>query len=170
MKKFISVLIILGLLCGCSNSVSVAPQQVANVYKNGFTAKATAVFGESKTEMSITKNPTSISILLNSPAELSGMGIELFDEHAVISYEGMTQEIKTENLPDGTAFLLLEELFEELSDPEDFTLSTEADRIIAKNEDFTAVLNEENFAPISAKFSEYATEFTFSEFEFIPQN
>ncbi len=170
MKKIISVLIILCMLCSCSNGVSVSSAQVAKAYQNGFTANVTAVFGENKTEMSITKNPMSISILLNYPAELAGMGIELFDEHAVITYQGMTQEINTDNLPDGTPFLLLEELFDELSDPEEFALSTEVDNLSAKNDDFTAVLDGENFALISAKFSGYATEFTFTEFEFTAQN
>ena len=133
------------VFCGCSNSVSTTPQEVAEKYKQDFSSSVIAV---------------------NSPAELSGMGIEIFDEHAKIIYEGMEQEIKKDSLPEGTPFLLLEELFDELSDPDEFTLSTENENIIAKGEGFSAVLSPENFSLVSAKFPLFETEFTFSDFVF----
>ncbi|MBR5872016.1 MAG: hypothetical protein IKZ06_00010, partial [Oscillospiraceae bacterium] len=95
-----------------------------------------------------------------------GMGIEIFDEHAKISYNGMEQEIKKDSLPEGTPFLLLEELFEELSDPEDFVLSTENEKLFAKGEDFSAVLSKEDFSLVSAEFPAFGTKFTFSDFKF----
>ena len=166
MRRLFFVIVLILSLCGCSKAVSVAPQEVADAFQRDFSAKATAVFGESKTEMSITKNGMSISILLDSPAELAGMGIELDDEHAKITYHGMEQEIKTDSLPGGTPFLLLEDLFDALADADDFSLSTEEEKITAENDDFTAVLSEEDFSLISAAFKEYATEFSFSEWSF----
>ena len=116
--------------------------------------------------MEVLKNGMSISFLLAFPKELSGMEVVLSDEHARVIFEGMEQEINTENLPEGTPFLLLEELFEELSDPEEFVLSTEKEKLVAKNDDFSAVLSAEDYSLISAEFSQYATKFTFSDFAF----
>lgn len=166
MRKLIFVLVLILSLCGCSNAVSVTPQEIAAAFQGDFSAKATAVFGENETGMSVAKNGMSISILLDSPAELAGMGIELFDEHAKVTYQGMEQEIDTDSLPGGTPFLLLEELFDELADPEEFTLSTEDGNLVAKNDDFAAVLSSEDFSLLSAVFARYATEFCFSEWEF----
>lgn len=166
MKKIILLLVIIFVLCGCSNSVSVTPQEVAEKYKQNFSSSVIAVFGDNQTEMEVLKNGMSISVSVNSPAELSGMGIEIFDEHAKIIYEGMEQEIKKDSLPEGTPFLLLEELFDELSDPDEFTLSTENENIIAKGEGFSAVLSPEDFSLVSAKFPLFETEFTFSDFVF----
>ena len=166
MRKIIFVFAFVLLLSGCSNVSNVTPGEVAGVYNGDFTAEARVVFGDNEAEMLITKNGMSISISVTSPAELEGMGIEIFDEHAKISYEGMEQEIKTDSLPEGTPFLLLEKLFYELSDPEDFTLSTENGNLTAKGEDFSAVLSAEDFSVISAKFPDFETEFAFSEFEF----
>lgn len=166
MKKLFLILVLILSLCGCSNSAAPSPQKVAKAYQNDFTASAKVVFGENEAEMQIEKKPMSISIMLNFPAEISGMGIELFDEHAKISYEGLEQNIKTDSLPEGTPFLLLKELFEELSDPEDFVLSMENKGITAKGDDFFAVLSEEDFSLISAEFPEYRTKFVFSNFEF----
>ena len=168
MKKFIMLAAIVLLFSGCSNSLKVTPQDVAGAYGNVFSASVKAVFGERETEMSVSKNGMSISITVNSPAELSGMGIEISDEHAKIGYKGMEQEIEKNSLPEGTPFLLLEELFEELSDPEKFTLSTENEKLIASFEDFSAVLSPEDFSLISAKFPLFETEFTFSDFVFKP--
>ena len=140
MKKFIVLAAIVLMFSGCSNSWKVTPQDVANAYGKDFPASVKAVFGERETEMSVSKNGMSISITVNSPAELSGMGIEISDEHAKIGYKGMEQEIEKNSLPEGTPFLLLEELFEELSDPEEFTLSTENENIVADFGDFSAVL------------------------------
>ena len=64
--------------------------------------------------------------------------------------------------------MLLEELFEELSDPEDFALSTENENIVADFEEFSAVLSSEDFSLISAEFPFFETKFTFSNFEFKP--
>lgn len=166
MRKIILPFVFLFLFSGCSNSVSVTPQEVAEKYKQDFSSSVIAVFGDNRAEMKASKNGMSISISVNSPAELSGMGIEIFDEHAKIIYEGMEQEIKKDSLPEGTPFLLLEELFDELSDPDEFTLSTENENIIAKGEGFSAVLAPEDFSLISAKFPLFETEFTFSDFVF----
>ena len=62
--------------------------------------------------------------------------------------------------------MLLEELFEELSNPEDFVLSTENGNLIARSEDFSAALSAEDFSLISAEFPLFETKFTFSDFEF----
>ena len=166
MKKFIVLAAIVLMFSGCSNSLKVTPQDVAGAYGKDFSASVKAVFGERETEMSVSKNGMSISISVTSPAELEGMGIEIFDEHAKIIYEGMEQEIKKDSLPEGTPFLLLEELFDELSEPDEFTLSTENENIIAKGEGFFAVLSPENFSLVSAKFPLFETEFTFSDFVF----
>ena len=156
------------VFCGCSKSVSVTPQEVAEKYKQDFFSSVIAVFGDNRTEMEASKNGMSISVSVNSPAELSGMGIEISDEHAKIGYKGMEQEIEKNSLPEGTPFLLLEELFEELSDPEEFTLSTESENIVADFGDFSAVLSAEDFSLISAEFPFFETKFTFSNFEFVP--
>ena len=166
MRKIIFVFAFFFLLSGCSNVSKVTPQEVAGVYNGDFTAAARVVFGDNEAEITVAKNGMSISIFVTSPAELEGMGIEIFDEHAKISYDGMEQEIKTDSLPEGTPFLLLEKLFDELSDPEDFGLSTENGNLAAKGEDFSAVLSAEDFSVISAKFPLFETEFAFSEFEF----
>ena len=168
MRKIILSFVFLFLLSGCSNSVSVTPQEVAERYEQDFSSSVLAVFGDNRAEMEASKNGMSISIFANSPAELSGMGIEIFDEHAKITYNGMEEEIKKDSLPEGTPFLLLEELFEELSDPEEFTLSTENENVIAKGKNFSAVLSPEDFSLISAKFPIFETEFTFSDFVFKP--
>ncbi len=166
MKKLIAGLFLVLVLGGCSANAAVSTAEVAKAYSGDFYTEAKAAFGEATAEMSIEKKPMSISILLSSPGELAGMSIELFDEHALITYEGMTQELDTDNLPDGTVFLLIEELFDELSDPDEYILSTENGDLKAKADDFTAVLNPENFGLISAKFPRYSTEFTFGEFAF----
>ncbi len=166
MKKIIMLTAFVLLLSGCSNSPAATPQEVAKAYEKDFSASAMIVFGDNKAEFDVLKNGMSISILLNSPAELSGMGIEIFDEHAKITYNGMEQEIRKDSLPEGTPFLLLEELFEELSDPEDFSLSTENENLAADFGDFSAVLSAEDFSLISAEFPFYETKFTFSNFEF----
>ena len=166
MKKIILAAVLILSLCGCSKAVSAVPADVAETYKKDFSGKVLAVFGENEAEMSITKNGMSISFIANSPAELEGMGIEISDEHAKVSYQGMEQEIRKDSLPEGTPFLLLEELFDELSEPDEFNLSTEEGNIVAENSDFRAVLSAEDFSPISAEFPEYNTKFTFSEWVF----
>ncbi len=166
MRKIIFVFVFILLLSGCSNASKTTPQEVAEAYNRDFTAAARIVFGDNEAEISIAKNGMSINISVTSPAELEGMGIEISGEHAKISYDGMEQEIKTDSLPEGTPFLLLEKLFDELSDPEDFTLSTENENLTAKGEGFSAVLSAEDFSVISAKFPAFETEFTFSEFGF----
>ena len=166
MKKIILSFVLMAMFSGCSNSFSVTPQEVAKEYEKDFSASVLVDFGKNRTEMEMMKNSMSISISVDSPAELSGMGIEISDEHAKISYNGMEQEIEKDSLPERTPFLLLEELFEELSAPEDFVLSTENENLIAKGEDFSAVLSSEDFSVISAEFPFYETKFTFSNFEF----
>ena len=166
MRKIILSFVFLFLFSGCSISVSVTPQEVAKRYEQDFSSSVIAVFGDNRAEMEASKNGMSISISVNSPAELSGMGIEIFDEHAKITYNGMEEEIKKDSLPEGTPFLLLEELFDELSEPDEFTLSTENENIIAKGEGFSAVLSPQNFSLVSAKFPLFDTEFTFSDFVF----
>ena len=166
MKKLVFVFAFLILFSGCSKTNSVTSSEVAEVYKNGFSASVLAEFGENKAEIKAAKNGMSISLTLVSPAELSGMELEITDEHVKVIYEGMEQTLKKDTLPKGTPFLLLEELFEELSDPEDFTLSTENEKLFAKGEGFSAVLNKEDFSLISAEFLAFGTKFTFSDFKF----
>ncbi len=153
------------LISGCSDSVSASPQEVSKTFEQDFCVLAKATFGGMEAEMDIEKNGMSISIMVKSPTELAGMGIEISDEHAKISYNGMEQEIKKDSLPEGTPFLLVEELFDGLSDPESFTLSTENKELSAENENFFAVLSPEDFSPVSAEFPEYGTKFIFSDFK-----
>ena len=166
MKKIILVLVLIFSICGCSNETEVTLQEVAESFKQNFSTEALAAFGENEAEMSITKNGMSISIIVSSPAELEGMGIEISNEHAKVTYEGMEQEISKDSLPEGTPFLLLEELFEKLSEPDKFTLSTENGNLVAKGDDFTAVLSPENFSIISAEFPRFSAKFTFSDWFF----
>ena len=166
MKKIIIAAIISALLCGCSNTPSVTNQDIAKAFEKDFSAKVTAAFGENETKMSISKNGTSISFFINSPKELSGMELELFDEHAVVRYEGMEQKINTGSLPKGAPFLLLEELFDSLADAEDFTLSTDGEILVAAGEGFSATLSAEDFSVINAEFTGFATVFDFSEWAF----
>ena len=166
MKKLIVFMALAFAFSGCSNSVSASPEEIAKAYENDFSASVKANFGENESEMSVIKNSMSISFSVNYPKELSGMEIEIFDEHANISYNGMEQEIKKDSLPERTPFLLLEELFKELSNPEDFVLSTENGNLIARSEDFSAALSAEDFSLISAEFPLFETKFTFSDFEF----
>ena len=166
MKKFVLFFAFLFLISGCSNQTLPSSAEVAEAYKQDFSSSVKADFDDSEAEMDILKNGMSISVFVDYPTELSGMGIEIFDEHAKIIYNGMEQEIKKNSLPEGTPFLLLEELFDELSDPEDFVLSTENGNVIAKGEDFSAVLYAEDFSLISAEFPFYETKFEFSNFRF----
>ncbi len=166
MKKFVLISVLIFALSGCSNAKTPSAQDVAAVYKGDFSTSAKVNFGDNEAEMQIEKKPMSISISLDFPAEISGMGIEVFDEHAMITYEGMEQKIMLDSLPEGTPFLLLDKLFDELSDPEEFTLSIEKEEITARGDDFTAVLSPEDFSLIKAEFPEYRTVFTFSGFEF----
>ena len=168
MKKLIILTAIVLMFSGCSNPVQATPAEVAKAFEQDFSAASKIVFGDNKTEFDVLKNGMSISIIVNSPAELAGMGIEISDEHAKIGYKGMEQEIEKGSLPEGTPFLLLEELFEELSDPEEFTLSTENENLVADFGDSSAVLSAENFSVISAEFPLFETKFTFSNFEFKP--
>ncbi len=168
MRKFILMLAFLLLFSGCSNPLPVTPQEIAKIYEQDFLASVLVNFGENEAELDVSKNGMSISIFVNYPEELSGMGIEIGDEHAKISYNGMEQEIRKDSLPEGTPFLLLEELFEEISDPEDFVLSTENGKIAVKGESFSAVLSEEDYSLISAEFPFFDIKFTFSNFEFAP--
>lgn len=166
MKKIILALALCLLFSGCSENGLPPPEEVSEAFEGGFSASVLMVSGENRVEAELLKNSMSISLSVVSPKELSGMGIEISDEHARITYEGMEQAIKTESLPEGTPFLLLEELFEELSDPEEFTLGREGDYISARGEDFSAILSLDDFSLISAKFPLYNAEFTFSEWVF----
>ena len=60
MRKIIFLLSFLFLLSGCSNSVSVTPQEVAEKYKQDFSASVSAVFGENEAELDIVKNSMSM--------------------------------------------------------------------------------------------------------------
>lgn len=166
MKKFILSMVLITLFTACSNSVTVTSTEVADVYKKDFSVKVLAVFGENETEMTVTKNGMSIGILLNSPDELSGMGIEISDEHAKITYDGMEQEIEINSLPNGTPFLLLKELFEEISNPDEFVLSTENNCLTARGENFSVIISEDELLMTSAEFPTFETKFTFSEWNF----
>ncbi len=168
MKKIIFILVFILSFAGCSNASEATGTDVAVAYANDFSASAKAVFGENEATVEIVKNPMSISFFVKSPKELEGLLVEVFDEHAKISYQGMEQEIKKDNLPDGAVFLLLEELFEDLEDGEDLVLSMEDGKVNVNEEDFSAVLSEEDLSLISADFPKYKTSFEFSEFAFAP--
>lgn len=166
MKKIIIAAMLILLLCGCSGAAPMSSAEVATKYQGSFSAAARAEFDNIESEIGVEKNPMSISISILSPEELSGMEIEISDEHAKVTYEGMEQELDIDRLPEGTVFLLLDELFEKLSEPDEFTLSTGEEGISVKAEDFSAVLSKEDFSLISADFPFYGAEFFFSEFSF----
>lgn len=166
MKKLFVLFAAILLISGCSENSLPPAENVAKAFEGDFSSSVIMNSGENKTEAKIIKNGMSISISVLSPRELSGMGIEISDEHARISYDGMEQDIKTGSLPEGTPFLLLEELFDELSDPEEFTLGREGDYISVKGEDFSALLSPDDFSIISAEFPLYNAEFIFSNWKF----
>ena len=166
MRRIIAFIALVFVLAGCSKAFEPKPKDVAAVYKNDFSVKAKATYGENETDFKITKNGMSISFVVESPKELSGLSIALSDEHAKVDFEGMELLLETENLPEKAPFFLVEELFENLSDEEDFTLSTDKNSVLAKGENFSAILSPEDFLLESAAFSEYKTEFSFSEWEF----
>ncbi|MBR3935528.1 MAG: membrane lipoprotein lipid attachment site-containing protein, partial [Oscillospiraceae bacterium] len=134
MKKIIFSIVALLVLSGCSISALPKTEDISEVYKKDFSALVTAEYGEETAKMEIEKKGMSISFLLREPEELSGMSISLFDEHAEVMYEGMIQNIEKDNLPDYAPFLILKELFEELSEPDEFFLSTADGELIAQGD------------------------------------
>ena len=166
MKKIIFSVVVLLMLSGCSVSALPKTADISEAYKKDFFAVATASYGEETTKMEITKNGMSISFLLCEPEELSGMSIVIFDEHAKVTYEGMTQDIDADKLPDSAPFLLLEELFDDLSNPDEFVLSTAEGEIIAQGDDFAATFSLEDYSLKNAVFPRFNTEFVFERFEF----
>ncbi len=167
MKKIIFLVAVLLMFSGCSNAGTPSAAEVSEKYRKDFSANVSAVYGKENAKGKITKNGMSISILLNEPEELKGMSITVFDEHADISYEGMTQRIETDDLPDGAPFLLLEKLFDELSDPDEFTLSTAKDGFAVNGDDFTAAVDDDLVLQ-NAVFPRYDTEFVFDGWDFLP--
>lgn len=166
MKKIIFSIVALLVLSGCSISALPKTEDISEVYKKDFSALVTVEYGEETAKMEIEKKGMSISFLLHEPEELSGMSIVLFDEHAEVTYEGMVLDINTDNLPDYAPFLLLEELFDELSEPDEFVLSTENGEIIVQGDDFIATLYTEDFSLKNAVFPQFDTEFDFEKFIF----
>ena len=166
MKKIIFSVVVLLMLSGCSVSALPKTADISEAYKKDFFAVATASYGEEPTNMEITKNGMNISFLLCEPEELSGMSIVIFEEHAKVTYEGMPQDIDADKLPDSAPFLLLEELFDELSEPDEFVLSAENGEIIVQGDDFIATLYTEDFSLKNAVFPRFDTEFVFERFEF----
>ena len=166
MKKIIFSVVVLLMLSGCSISALPKTADISEAYKKDFSALVTVEYGEETAKMEITKNGMSISFLLREPEELSGMSMVLFDEHAKVTYEGMTQDIDADKLPDSAPFLLLEELFDELSEPDEFVLSAENGEIIVQGDDFIATLYTEDFSLKNAVFPRFDTEFVFERFEF----
>ena len=162
MKRIIFIMVLILSFCGCSKEIWVTPQEVAERYSEDFFVAAKT----EETEMDISKNRMSISFDVKNPKEISGLKVELSGEHAKVIYEGMEQSINTKNLPEKAPFLLVSYFFECLADAEKFSLSIEGDNIIAKNEDFTAVLSKENFSVVKAVFPQYDAEFFFSEWSF----
>ena len=169
MKKIIFSVVALLMLSGCSVSALPKTADISEVYKKDFSALVTVEYGEETAKMEITKNGMSISFLLREPEELSGMSMVLFDEHAKVTYEGMTQDIDADKLPDSAPFLLLEELFDELSEPDEFVLSAENGEIIVQGDDFIATLYTEDFSLKNAVFPRFDTEFVFERFEFFEE-
>ena len=166
MKKIIFSVVALLMLSGCSVSALPKAADISEAYKKDFFAVATASYGEETAKMEITKNGMSISFLLRKPVELSGMSIVLFDEHAKVTYEGMTQDIDADKLPDSAPFLLLEELFDDISNLDEFVLSTAEGEITAQGDDFAATLSLEDYSLKNAVFPRFDTEFVFERFEF----
>ena len=166
MKKIIFSIVVLLMLSGCSDSVLPKTADVSEVYKKDFSALVTVEYGEETAKMEIEKKGMSISFLLREPEELSGMSMALFDEHAKVTYEGMVLDINTDKLPDSAPFLILKELFEELSEPDEFFLSTADGGIIVQGNDFIATLYTEDFSLKNAVFPQFDTEFDFEKFIF----
>ena len=166
MKKIIFSIVALLVLSGCSISALPKTEDISEVYKKDFSALVTAEYGEETAKMEIEKKGMSISFLLREPEELSGMSISLFDEHAEVMYEGMIQNIEKDNLPDYAPFLILKELFEELSEPDEFFLSTADGELIAQGDEFIATLSPEDLSLKNAVFPQFDTEFDFEKFEF----
>ena len=72
MKKFIIFAALVFALSGCSNSLSVSPEEVSEAYGKDFSASVKAAFGENKAEITVLKNGMSISIIVKSPARYWG--------------------------------------------------------------------------------------------------
>lgn len=166
MKKIIFSIVVLLMLSGCSISALPKTEDISEVYKKDFSALVTVEYGEETAKMEIEKKGMSISFLLREPEELSGMSIALFDEHAKVTYEGMVLDINTDKLPDSAPFLILKELFEELSEPDEFFLSTADGELIAQGDEFIATLSPEDLSLKNAVFPQPAMEFNFEKFEF----
>ena len=162
MKKAVLFLVLILSLSGCDKNFVPGKDDIARVYSGDFFALAET----ENTGIEISKNGMSISFIAKYPEEIEGLSVVLFDEHAKVEFEGMTQEIKSENLPQKAPFLLIDELLDSLSDPEDFSLSTENGKIIASGEDFSAVLSEEDFSVVTVVFPRYDEKIIFSEWIF----
>ena len=104
MRRIIAFIALVFVLAGCSKAFEPKPKDVAAVYKNDFSVKAKAAYGENETDFKITKNGMSISFIVESPKELSGLSIALSDEHAKVDFEGMELLLGTENLPEKAPF------------------------------------------------------------------
>lgn len=170
MKKLLLFLIFVFVFSGCSKADIPEPQEVEKAFEKDFFASVTAGYGGGKTKMEINKNGMSISVDVLSPSDLKGLFVEISGEHAKVKYENIEQTIETEELPEEAPFLLLEELFDDLSDSEDFVLSNENGRLFAKNPDFTVELSADDYSVISAVFPEYEVRFDFSKFVFFEKN
>lgn len=165
MRKLIFVLSVILIFVGCSKAPA-EPQDVSKAYQADFSAAVNAECGEENFKIKIQKNGTSISFYVEEPENLAGLSISLDGEHASVSYKDIQTEFDVKNLPEKAPFLLLLKLFDELSSPEEFVLSTAGDELFAQGKDFAAVLSSEDFSLINAVFPEYETEFEFFDFKF----
>ncbi|MBQ3561294.1 MAG: hypothetical protein IJP05_02775 [Oscillospiraceae bacterium] len=165
MRKILFAFVLIMVFTGCSKAVP-QPQSIAEVYKKDFCTQVSAVCAEESYKMEMSKNGISISFVVTKPEELAGLSIELCGEHAKITFKEMQAEIDTGNLLEKAPFLLLQKLFKELSSADGFVLSTDGDELLAQGKDFFAVLSKEKLTPENAAFSEYETEFEFSDFKF----
>lgn len=168
MRKIIIFMAVLLIFCGCSKNEKVRADEISKAFKNGFSARVTVLCGEDEIEMTLLKNGTSISFFAEKPAELKGLSIVLFDEHAKVNFEGMELSLQTEKLPEKAPFLLLEKLFKNLENPAEENPSTDENSVLINEKDFFARLSKKDFSAESAIFPEYKTEFSFSEWEFLP--
>ena len=162
MKKIAVLSFALLFLFGCSSSFVPSAKTVSEAYNSDFSADVTALADDFDAKIKVSKNGKSISFVVIYPEDIAGMSIALFDEHALISYEGMEQKIKKENLPEKAVFLLLEDFFEDMSDPEEIVLTAEGDKLLVTSDDFFGELDKENFSPKEITFPQYNAKFLFS--------
>jgi len=163
-KKIIAVFSLL-LLVSCSGT-ALSTEEVSMAYQQGFTCKATAVYAEDETEMKIEKNGLSIKLNVLSPAELSGLSIEISGGKLTADFEGMNTELDVNGLPSAGPLKLFCNLIETLSLPDEFSVTQRGSEVTALGKDFSAGLDPESLGLLKAEFPNEGVEFIFSEWAF----